>query len=788
MNSVSPVARACTPAFEGGDGGAGEGEGEGGDAGPGAGAAGCRPYSVAVRSLCEFTARTGDLSLRFTPSPTARQGIAGHAVLAGRRGAAYERELSLSEPYEELRVRGRADGYDATRNRLEEFKTHRGDLEHMPANQRALHWAQLKMYGAMLCKERALPEVELALVYFDIKSGAETELPRQFTAVELREFFAAQCERFLSWARQELRHRQTRDRFLGAAVFPHAGLHSGQRRMAEAVYRAARSGRRLMIEAPTGIGKTIGSLFPMLKALPAQQLDKIFFLVAKTSGRALALEALRPLRLPGNPAALRVLELASKESSCRYPGRACDAAECPLASGFYDRLPQAREAAMALTTADQQSVGEVAAENDVCPYFLTQELVRWADVIVGDFNYFFDTSAMLHGLLLQNQWRVALLVDEAHNLLPRARAMYSATLDPETLAAALPGARAPVRAQLGRLERVWRSLHQHRTESYFCEPAVPTALIDALELLTGAIADDVVDAGAVDAAVLRLHFAALHFCRMAEAFGAHSLFDVTRLAAGAVLCIRNVSPASFLAPRFAACAAVVLFSATLSPAPFYRSLLGLPSECRWLRVDSPFRAEQLDVRIERGISTRYGDRGRSLGAIADLLAREYAEQPGNYLAFFSSFDYLRAVMGEFKRRSPDVPVWEQTRAMVATDRAAFLARFATAGRGIGFAVLGGVFAEGVDLPGDRLIGAFIVTLGLPQVNAVNAEIERRMQTLFDAGFEYTYLYPGLQKVVQAAGRVIRSVSDRGRLVLIDDRYLSTRVRDLLPAWWRVRCD
>jgi Rad3-related DNA helicase len=248
-----------------------------------------------------------------------------------------------------------------------------------------------------------------------------------------------------------------------------------------------------------------------------------------------------------------------------------------------------------------------------------------------------------------------------------------------------------------------------------------------------------------------------------------------------------VSPAPFLAPRFAACAAVVLFSATLSPASFYLSLLGLPPESRWLRVASPFRAEQLDVRIERGISTRYADRGRSLGAIADLLAREVASQPGNYLAFFSSFDYLAKVLGVFRQRFPDVAVWEQTRAMDAAARAAFLARFASAGRGIGFAVLGGVFAEGVDLPGDRLIGAFIVTLGLPQVNGVNAEIERRMQALFAAGYEYTYLYPGLQNVVQAAGRVIRGVADRGRLVLIDDRYRSKRVRALLPAWWRVRC-
>jgi DNA excision repair protein ERCC-2 len=206
-----------------------------------------------------------------------------------------------------------------------------------------------------------------------------------------------------------------------------------------------------------------------------------------------------------------------------------------------------------------------------------------------------------------------------------------------------------------------------------------------------------------------------------------------------------------------------------------------------MNVDSPFAEEQLNVHVERRISTRFRDRQRSLLPIARLLARQYREQPGNYLAFFSSFDYLQSVLGMFKAQFPAVPVWEQLRGMDEAQRGEFLGQFVPAGRGIGFAVLGGVFAEGVDLPGDRLIGAFIATLGLPQVNEVNAEIERRMQTLFEAGYEYTYLYPGLQKVVQAAGRVIRTLSDRGTVHLIDDRYMAPQVQELLPRWWRIQC-
>ena len=744
-------------------------------------------YSVAVRSLCEFTARAGDLTARFTPAPSAQQGMAGHVIVAGRRGPQYEREVSLHGRHGLLAIRGRADGYDATRNRLEEFKTHRGDLKRMPANQRCLHWAQLKIYGALLCAARRVPEVELALVYFDIGSEKEIVIEERFAAAELQCYFEAQCEIFLTWALREVRHRERRNGFFGALQFPHADLRAGQRQMAEAVYKAAMRGRSLMVEAPTGIGKTIGTLFPLMKAAPAKTLDKIFFLVAKTPGRGLALDALRSLGLSGERPELRVLELVSKESACVYPGRSCDGESCPLAKGFYDHLPQARLAASACAILDQDTVRRVASEASVCPYYLTQEMARWCDVVVGDYNYFFDTTAILHGLTAQNQWRVGLLVDEAHNLLSRGRDMYSATLEPAILDAAMPHASSPVKSRLLKVQHAWRAIHGHRLQDYFVETAIPGAFIAHLQGATTAIADQMVESN-LNAAepLLRFHFDALHFCRMADAFAQHSLFDVTRSGSDATLCIRNVSPAPFLAPRFAACATSIVFSATLSPADYYRRLLGLPEATSWMNVDSPFAEEQLNVHVERRISTRFRDRKASLVPIARLIARQYRAQPGNYLAFFSSFDYLQSVLAVIRAQYPDVTVWEQIRGMDERGRDEFLGHFAPAARGIGFAVLGGVFAEGVDLPGDRLIGAFIATLGLPPVNAVNAEIERRMQTLFDAGYEFTYLYPGLQKVVQAAGRVIRTVSDRGTVHLIDDRYMAPRVRELLPRWWRIQ--
>ena len=262
-------------------------------------------YKVAVRELCEFAAKSGDLDLRFTPSPTAQQGIAGHQTVASRRGNGYRSEVSLSGQFEELTVRGRADGYDTRRRVLEEIKTYRGELERMPANHRALHWAQAKVYAWLICDQEELSELAVSLVYFEIRTQRETALQQRCSAAELRSFFEALAGRFLIWARDQVAHRQRRDAALRNLRFPHTRFRAGQRPLAAAVFTAARRGRCLLAQAPTGLGKTIATLFPLLKACPEQALDKIFFLSAKGSGRALALAAVETLRAhePGFAAA-----------------------------------------------------------------------------------------------------------------------------------------------------------------------------------------------------------------------------------------------------------------------------------------------------------------------------------------------------------------------------------------------------------------------------------------------------------------------------------------------------
>ena len=760
-------------------------------------------YTVAVRELCEFTAKRGDLDRRFTPSATAVEGLLGQNLVAQRRGEDYETEIALEAVIGPLRVRGRADGYDPRRRCLEEIKTIRGHPDDIPQNRRLLHWAQLQSYGALFCRERGMPEVTLALVYFDVASQTEVELRQVYGADELEQILAERCAAFIDWARQEAAHRTARDASLEALAFPEGEFRSGQRDLAEAVYRAATGGRCLVAQAPTGIGKTVGTLFPALRAMPRRGIDKLAYLTCKGTGRITALEALNGLRAgtartagAANPS-LRVLTIVPKEEGCAHPDKACHGDDCPLASGFYDRLPVARQEAVARGWLDAAAQRDIALRHRVCPYYLGQELVRWADVLVGDVHHLFDSNGLLWGLTQALDWKLAVLVDEAHNLVDRTRRMYSADLRLSDLRATAQSAHEAVKGTLERLVQATEDLLVDTAAPYCVFESVPDEYAQALQTAVGAMSEYFNAHPLSVGGLLNSYFELQRFQKLVEVLSDHSILDAQIVvgagpaadepspsgASDAVLCVRNVVPACFLRSRFKALQSVTLFSATLSPPDYAIQMLGLPEDTVWIDVPPAFPADHLRVRVADGISTRFNDRQASLDQLVAVITAQFDESPGNYLAFFSSFEYLEAAARLLAERRPEIPQWQQERRMSAAARAGFLARFEADGQGIGFAVLGGVFAEGVDLPGSRLIGAFIATLGLPLVSVTEDQIQQRIDKLFGTGHGYADLVPAMQRVVQAAGRVLRTPDDRGYLWLLDDRYRRRQVADLLPSWW-----
>ncbi|PTT78281.1 ATP-dependent DNA helicase, partial [Pelomonas sp. HMWF004] len=514
---------------------------------------------------------------------------------------------------------------------------------------------------------------------------------------------------------------------------------------------------------------------------PAQQLDKIGYMTCKGTGRITALDALHRLREATPGKALRVLTLVAKEQACEHPTKACHGDACPLASGFYDRLPAARAEAVSTAWLDAPTQRRIALQHGICPYYLGQELLRWADVVVGDVHHAFDPHGQLFNLAQSQDWRLALLVDEAHNLIDRARAMYSATLSLQSVRAAEPEAPKALRPPLRRLARELADLGRAQAQDYTVFDEVPDDLADALQTVNAALGEHMQAHPLENGPLMAFYFETLSLQRVLDKFGPHSLCDLQRSAVAApaaglvpstpvnlslldgpddddtppasdldlLLAIRCVVPGAFLKARFEGCHSVTLFSATLGPAEYQRDLLGLPDDTAWIDVPAPFPPEHLTVRIADQLSTRYDHRQASLGALVDLIATQFAEAPGNYLAFFSSFDYLEQAAARLAQRHPDVPQWRQSRAMGEAARQGFLDRFVPDGCGVGFAVLGGAFAEGVDLPGTRLIGAFIATLGLPPVSPLQDAVRERLDTMFGADHGYADLVPGLQKVVQA---------------------------------------
>ncbi|MEZ5703406.1 MAG: hypothetical protein R3E42_17835 [Burkholderiaceae bacterium] len=494
---------------------------------------------------------------------------------------------------------GRADGFDPYAKRVEEIKTHRGDAALIPANHRALHWAQARVYGWMLCQQLSIDRIEVALVYFNIDSEEETLLTETQTASDLRAHFETLCQRF-GWARQQTAHRLTRDAALRDLTFPFTDFRPGQRKLTETVYRAqgrAIAGERtVMAQAPTGIGKTLATLFGALKAAPAQAIDKVFYLTAKTPGRQLALDALQRLNTTGQ---IRVLERVARDKACEHPDKACHGASCPLAQGFYDRLPHARAAAAELRWMDKTTLRETALHHQVCPYYLGQEMVRWSDVLVGDFNHYFDHGAAWHALTEANEWRVSLLIDEAHNLIERSRLMHSAAMEPGAFHTLRQSAPPGLKKPLDKLHRQWGKLAKEHIETYEVLPELPGEWIEALQETTYAIGEHFANHPQDAAGALQnWWFDALHFQRVAESFGDHSLCDLSRDAWGSnkpgkpsqpTITLRNIVPAPLLEDRWATAHSATLFSATLAPMDYAADMLGLPGNTTRLEVPSPLR-------------------------------------------------------------------------------------------------------------------------------------------------------------------------------------------------------
>lgn len=772
-------------------------------------------FTASVDELIARHPREADLGGARPVRLSAEQEKNARLCLAGAAGSGFVPDMDLSHTCRcgevEYHFTGRADGiiFDEAGVTVTEL---------VPLHSRAYYSSQPAVSPRLLClayfclQTEGLPCINTQITYYNPDKEESRHVMRTYAAGELESDFSVIFAGFSRFADLFIQRETRRIPSIRAAAFPYGGMRPGQDELALSVFRAIRRGERLFVQAPTGIGKTMSTLYPAAKALGEGKCDRIFYLTAKGSTAREAWSAARRLAEGGAP--LRTVMLSAREQMCLCEAaradrgrlhRYCNPFDCPYAAGYYRRSPDALykllTAGLGVTSPMIRAAGE---KHRVCPYELSLDLSEHCELIICDYNYLFDPHAHLRrffGEEGRGRERYVFLVDEAHNLPDRARAMYSAELRRSRFAALYARIPGEEKALDGIFEEILRAFHRftrtcrgdlhtdeegkplgcvvlpeadpnlraallrfvHRVEDWLAEHR-DHPLVSSLEELYGEVGE-----------LLELEESAdRHFRRVAEFEG-----DEIRLR---LLCL---DPAEKLRESLALGQAAVFFSATLTPTDYFAQLLGGGAADVHLSLPSPYPTENLCLAAMDGISTRYADREESVPRIVKAIAATVSAKAGHYMVYFPSYAYMEAVLSRFTAKYPQVRVRAQKRGMDAAAREAFIADFAAddADLLVGFCVLGGSFSEGLDLPGQALIGTVIVGVGMPRLSVERGLLAEYYDEQCEQGYAYAYTYPGMNKVLQAAGRVIRREQDRGIVVLIDDRYSSPEYVHLFPPHW-----
>jgi len=740
---------------------------------------------LGVRELVEFCCRDGDLGYDNSPGVKALQGLQTHQKIQQRYSAQGESEVAVKWCTRiddiEIELGGRIDLLfaDESPARIEEIKT---VYAHTPGDEEdSLHWAQLKCYGACYGREHGLDEINLSLNLVNLFSSQEQRHSKLFARQELEDFVDRILSQYLRWHRlvseQQLLTRQQAQ----AMGFPFDRFRDRQRYFAAEVYRAVVNRQRLMVEAPTGSGKTISTLFPALKAIGEGHCDQVVYLSAKVSGQQQAVAAIELMQIG---VSYLVIQAKARSCPCNFAdSEVDDEGRCRRCLGFFERLPAAREQLLRLRKLDVSQIQATAAEFQLCPFELSLQMLPWVEIVICDFNYVFDPLVQL-SYFRTDQRRKLLLVDELHNLVDRARGMYSASLTRRQIKTALAAGNSrqisvALKSMLQALDRELRN----QVEDESIDDELPQGLLHASQRFSEKLGFDIFSNKHIARETLDFSKEVFRFQCISQLFDQHHRAMGLKPLKARKMKLLCLNAFEYLRECYPLFQAVCGFSATLSPAAYFQQALGLTEDCKSLSLESVFPASHLGVRIGAYVDTRYHQREHAIDSICASIAACYRARPGNYLVFFSAYHFMQQVHERFAANFAQIPTLLQQRDFDEAAQRSFLANFFETDLQMGFAIMGGRFAEGIDYQGNALIGAIIVGVGLPQANSEQQLIQQDFDALHLDGFDYAFRFPGLIRVMQSAGRVIRSEQDRGVVVLLERRFQQSGYAQHLPRHW-----
>ncbi|KNY27797.1 ATP-dependent DNA helicase [Pseudobacteroides cellulosolvens] len=750
---------------------------------------------ISIRNLVEFTLRSGDIDNRFIGVSRALEGTKIHQKIQKSGIEGYNAEVPLVYRLEYkgflLICEGRIDGVikEDSRVTIDEIKTTAKPLEYIDEFN-ILHWAQAKCYAYIYAVQNALVNIDVQLTYYQIETEEIKHIRKTFTITEISDFFFELIDKYLKWAALTRNWEIQRNDSIKSLKFPFEKYRSGQRELAIAVYKTISEGRKLFVHAPTGIGKTISTLFPAVKAIGEEKTSKIFYLTAKTITRQVAEESFEIMREYGLK--FKTITLTAKEKVCFKENAWCNPENCEYAKGHYDRVDNA---IIDIYTSEHSFVRDVvekyAKKHKICPFEFSLDLAMWADSVICDYNYAFDPRVYLKRFFQFNTGEYTFLIDEAHNLVDRSREMFSAELYKRpflNLKKTFKTKKPTLSKALSKVNSMFIEMRKEcgKENHLVCQKGLKE-LYQALKELVKESETWLTQNGMSEGydEMLELYFEVLAFIKIAELYDERYITYLEKDQSDVKFKIFCLDPSHLLGEAIKRGKSAIFFSATLTPIDYFVDILGGNESDYRILLNSAFERDNLCLLISHTISTKFKDRQNSYAHIAQYIYAVISQNPGNYLVFFPSYKYMNEVHLIFNQMYPEVKSLLQTGIMSEEEREHFLDSFKDDVREllVGFAVLGGIFSEGVDLMGDKLLGAIIVGVGLPQLCLERNIVMDYFNRKNGLGYEYAYVYPGMNKVLQAAGRVIRSEEDRGVVLLIDQRFSNNLYKKLFPAHW-----
>lgn len=752
---------------------------------------------ISVRNLVEFILREGDIDNRKAGLPDKEAMQLGgriHRKIQRQMGSDYYAEvpLKITVPCEgfAIQIEGRADGIQKTADGVvvDEIKGVLRELEYIEKPV-SVHLAQAKCYGYIYGKQQELDSITVQMTYCQMETEEVKRFQETFSIEELERWFLDIVMQYEKWARFQVEWRQTRDATIKEAEFPYP-YREGQRELVTSVYRTILRKKKLFIQAPTGVGKTMATIFPAVKAVGEGLGDKIFYLTAKTITRTVAEQAFQILKKNGLQ--YKVATLTAKEKICFCETAECNPDVCPYAKGHFDRVNDAvYEMITTMEEMSRENIETQAKKHSVCPFEMGLDVSLWVDAIICDYNYVFDPNAHLKRFFSEGKkGEYLFLIDEAHNLVERGREMYSAVLYKEEFLQMKKAVRYESVKLTRQLEGCNQMLLEMKREcqTYKEYNSISHFALKLLNVMNG-LQKLLEEKEQVDEEVLEFYFHVRNFLNIYEEVDENYVI-YTELEEGGDFKLKLfcVNPAVKLQNFLSQGNSTVFFSATLLPIRYYKKLLSVETDDYAVYAHSPFKEANRLLVLGQDVSTKYTRRGYEMyERFAIYIKNVMQAKPGNYLVFFPSYRFMEEVRETFERyRTEEMCCMMQEQNMNEQDREAFLQEFEAEREGslAGFCVMGGIFSEGIDLTKERLIGAMIVGTGLPQVCNEREILKQYFDRHGENGFDYAYLYPGMNKVLQAAGRVIRTEEDKGVIALLDDRFAGRRYLEIFPREWR----